>query len=326
MTQSLALDSRSLAIELYRILRDMDPARWRDDLEAAARERISALAARMNRMLESVGDGSQDSDLPTRLHELRALLADRVPQPSPESKAALRARWMEYRAQLHTSYEALSKSLDAWSIHVPSLRPTNYTRNIFHVISALVGLVTIELVATTGPLVIIAASFALLAWSCETSRKVSARANEIMMWVFGKVAHPHERFRVNSATWYATALLVLSLTVPPMIAAVAVAILGIADPSAAIVGRRYGKTRLVNGRSLEGTLTFVATGFLLSTSILLLLHGDVRWTGALVIAACATVPAALAELLSKRIDDNLSIPLAAGAGGMAAMHLLNLVG
>lgn len=323
MTLAIATDSRNLALELHRILKDLDPARWRDDLESALRARIDALGAQMARLSDAASELAQDSDLPQRLRDLVALLRDRVPDGAATA-AATRARWMAYRAQLHHAYEELSKSLDAWSIHVPSLRPTNYARNVFHVTWAAIAVSVIELVPSPPVLIAIAVSFAVFSWTCETSRRLSPRANEFLMRVFGKVAHPHERFRVNSATWYATALLILSLTVPPVISAVAVGILGVADPAAAIVGRRWGRTRLVNGRSLEGTATFVAIGFAFAAALLLLNHGELTTSGALLIAAAAALPAALAELFSKRVDDNLSIPLAAAAGAVTALHALGL--
>lgn len=325
MTHAIAIDSRALAIELHRILKDLDPARWRDEFEAAVRARIATLEARMSGLAENAAEMAHDSDLAHRLRELVALLRDSVPEVDP-SGTATRAHWMEYRDQLHHAYEGLSKSLDAWSVHVPSLRPTNYSRNIFHVTSALTALLFIEVSGSPHVLVTIAASFAFFAWSLETSRRFSARANVFLMWVFRKVAHPHERFRVNSATWYATALLLLALTVPTLVAAVAVVVLGIADPSAAIVGRRWGRTRLINGRSLEGTAAFLVTGFALATAVLLGLHPELPWTAALIVAGSATLLGAIAELLSRRVDDNFSIPVASGAGGMLAMQLLGLLG
>lgn len=324
MTHSIALDSRTLALELHRILKDLDPARWRDDLEAAIRARIAALGVQMARLSEAASELAQDSDLPQRLRDLVALLRDRVPEGATTSAAATRARWMAYRSQLHHAYEELSKSLDAWSIHVPSLRPTNYARNVFHLAWASLAVAIIELAPSAPLLIAIAVGFAIFSWSCEASRRMSPRANDLLMKVFGKVAHPHERFRVNSATWYATALLILSLTVPPMISAIAVGILGVADPAAAIVGRRWGRTRLVNGRSLEGTTTFIVTGFGLAFALLLVNHGDLTATQALLLAGAAALPAAAAELFSKRIDDNLSVPLAGAAGAMVALHALGL--
>ena len=74
-----------------------------------------------------------------------------------------------------------------------------------------------------------------------------------LLRVLGRIAHAHEHHRVNSSTWYGTAPVVLGGFFDPAVAAIAVAIHGLADPAAAWIGRRWGRVALVNGRTLEGT-------------------------------------------------------------------------
>ena len=84
------------------------------------------------------------------------------------------------------------------------------------------------------------------------------------------------------------------------------------DAAAALIGRRFGRIRLVNGKSLEGTIAFVTAGYAMLALVL-------AWSGCGGIWYAAAVPAviagALVELFQKqlRIDDNFSIPLATGA-------------
>jgi dolichol kinase len=142
-----------------------------------------------------------------------------------------------------------------------------------------------------------------------------------LMKFFKPLAHAHEASRVNSSTWYATALLLLTLTRSPVLCVVAVAILGIGDPMAAFIGRRYGKIKLLHGRSLEGSLTFFASGTVVSVALLQLFHPALGLGMALAISAVAAAFGAIAELLSLRIDDNFSVPLAAALGGALVMLL-----
>ncbi|MBU1410877.1 hypothetical protein KKC22_05105 [Myxococcota bacterium] len=324
MTQVLAADSRFLALELYRILKDIDAARWRNDLETAVRERLARLEANMPHLVVRAQQTAPHTDLPNRLAALSELLRDRVPHPHWPTHEEVASKWAEYRAQLITAYEDLARSLRTISVHVPSVRPTNYARNVFHVATAGLSVALIALVSSRGGLIALAAFFAASAWTMETSRRFSPRANEFLLRVFGKVAHPHERFHVNSATWYTTALLALALTVPLAAAMAAVGILGIADPAAALVGRRFGRIRLVHGRTLEGTLAFFVTGTLTALG-LLMAFWSFHWTAALFVATCASLLGAIVELFSRRVDDNLSIPLAAGVGGWIALQLLPLL-
>ncbi len=143
------------------------------------------------------------------------------------------------------------------------------------------------------------------------------------MKVFGLVAHPHEHQRVNSATWYATALVLLAALGSPLQAALGVVVLGVGDPVAGYVGRRFGRVRLVNGRSLEGSLGFAVSATAAAWAAALAFSGGaLGLLPALAVAAGAAVAGAAAELVSRRLDDNFTIPLAAALGAALVQRLL----
>jgi len=186
-------------------------------------------------------------------------------------------------------------------------RPTNIARTCFHIGSGALALTLLRVLPSREWLVAAAAAFALFAWTCETTRRRSPAVNERLMRFFGPVAHPHEWHRVNSATWYATALLLMSFVVPLEAAEIGVVVLALADPAAGIVGRRFGRRRLASGRSLEGALAFASIGFLAAFGWMTAVgsYGAAR----LWVAAVAGVFGAATELLVSRVDDNLAIPL-----------------
>ena len=95
--------------------------------------------------------------------------------------------------------------------------------------------------------------------------------------------------------------------------ALAMAVMLLGDTAAALIGRRFGKHRFFNGKSLEGTLAFLATGFLVV--LIGFVAFEYPWE-VLAGGALGVVAAALLELFNceLHLDDNLSIPLAAGAG------------
>lgn len=200
-------------------------------------------------------------------------------------------------------------------MHSPTLRPANTNRSLMHIVSG-VGVLGLIHVVSDPVLKIIAVAFAILAWGLELGRRVSPDMNRFLMWLFGPVAHAHEARTINSSTWYTTALLALALAGSTLWASVGVAVLGIGDPTAALVGRKYGTHRLVSGRSLEGSLAFVASGALASYLTLRLFYAEVLLIPALAYSLVGAICGAIAELCSEKIDDNLLIPLAA-AGGAA---------
>ncbi len=305
MSTAELFEDRELTLQLHRVLSDIDASRWRDEMAQALRARLEEMTRRMaNRR---------------RLEPLSEALATELPQ-LPTATTDLKRRWLAFKQRMQPAYAAVAEALRAEAIHVPSLRPTNYLRSLLHVGSALFALTVIEFVPS-GWMVVIAAAWAVFSWSAEISRRVSPRVNALMMKVFGPVAHQHETKRVNSATWYATALLLLSLTHNPVICAVAVVVLGVGDPIAGLIGRRFGRTRLLHGRSLEGTLAFVVSAALVTFAALRVFHPALALGLTAGIALAGAVAGAIAELVSLRVDDNFSIPLSAACGALLVQVL-----
>ncbi len=306
---TLAL-SHSLAVELHGLFRALDlriqtPELVRDKLDAAWRALDELLEAEWN----LVPDGVAQS-----VERVAELLREWTPDDVET--------WAELKAQLREAYAGFASALRDEQVRVPELRPTNYTRSIVHMIAASVCL---TLVAVLSPVALLwtAAGFAATGWSMEATRRVSPLANRWMMVLFGPIAHEQERHRINSATWYTTALVLLTLTFSPLLCAVGVAVLGFADPLAGLVGRRWGRVRLVNNRSLEGSLTFVVVGMAAALGAMQLVPHALTTGTTWLVAGVAATAGALAELFSRRVDDNLSIPIVAAA---AAAALLAIVG
>lgn len=315
MATAELLQDREIALQLHEILSEIDAARWRDEMEAALRARLAAVQAHLER-----GQGS------ARLAALGHTLRDELHRLE-QSSADLRTRWLAFKQRLQPAYMTLAAHLRAESIHVPSLRPTNYARNLFHVGSASVALLAIEALRSPLLLFCLALAWGTFAWSMEILRRVRPSANVTLMKFFGPVAHPHETHRVNSATWYATALVLLATTGSGLLCAVAVAVLGVGDPMAAVIGRRFGRVKLMHGRSLEGTLGFLVSGWLIAFAVLRLFHAGALGAGpAALVALAAAGAGALAELASLRVDDNFSIPLSAASAAAVALWALGLPG
>jgi dolichol kinase len=120
-----------------------------------------------------------------------------------------------------------------------------------------------------------------------------------------------EEFRESAMIPYVIAVLLTILSVPKPAALVAVYTLAIADPAAAVVGITWGRRKISQSKSLEGSAAFFAATLLIAAFVL----GET--TGASVASvAGASITIALAasvgELLPLRIDDNLTIPLFVG--------------
>ena len=128
---------------------------------------------------------------------------------------------------------------------------------------------------------------------------------------FGKMLRkepsPNAWIVSGGAPVYAAAALTC-LCFSPLCAAAGMTVLLTADAAAALIGRRYGKHKLVNGKSLEGSLAFILTGTI-AAGVCFISAGN---SGLLPFALPAVILAAAAELFQKqlKVDDNFSIPLA----------------
>ena len=319
-TAALPIATREVSSELHALLRKIDPASFRDELEAEARAQLARIVASVQALYartETATPGSTTETLRQKLAELRTAL-ERAQQQEAESA---RAFWADLQREVHPAYESLAAWLRSSAMDAPSLRPTNYARNVFHVSAAMLALAVLVLAPSQIFVIVGAASFFLFCWTLEICRRFRPALNDRLMRFFGRIAHVHERYRVNSSTWYATALLLLAIWSKPGVSAIAVAVLGVGDPMAALIGRRFGRTRLRAGRSLEGTLGFVAAG---SLAALVVACGMIPGTLSLrlLIAAVAGVTGAVVEVFSTRLDDNLTIPLAVALSVTGTLALL----
>ncbi len=321
VAQALADESGRLVGELHAALQEMDPARWNASAVEALRVRIEAIADGLHALTEAPWAQHEESDeLRAQLESVREAL--RAVPAADGSFASARSAWMAFRRELVPRYEAARSALSTYAVHVPSLRPTNYRRSFFH---ALMGTITLAILyALPDPVwgIAITGAFVAWAWTMETLRRTSGRLNALLMKAFAPVAHPHETNRVNSASWYVTALFLLSLTRAPLPCAIGVAVLAFGDPAAALVGRRFGRVALAYGRTLEGSLAFFVAGGLLAFGVAMLFAPALAWPALLAMAGAGALAGCLAELSSLRIDDNLSVALAAaGAAALAGWAL-----
>jgi len=200
-------------------------------------------------------------------------------------------------------------------------RPANTTRMVFHVVSAASCLSLLAFLPVEN-LKWIAGSFALFAWTLELTRRQWPGWNDLLMRFYASIAHARERHVINSGTWYMTALVVLTLTHDRVLCTVAVAALGFGDPFAALIGRRFGRVRLLHGRTLEGSLAFVVAATLAAWGLLRWITPEVPMVTALWFGMAGGVAGAVAEMLSRRVDDNLSIPLTAAGAVWATVSVL----
>ena len=109
--------------------------------------------------------------------------------------------------------------------------------------------------------------------------------------------------------YYAISLVILSLWTfgidRPEIGGIGILIMGYADGFAAVIGKKFGKTPLVNGKSLEGTLTAVIMSTVVVMGFNTFFGLGLSGVSIIIIAISAT----LFELFTPLGLDNLTVPI-----------------
>ncbi len=323
MEATLYQAHQQIAHELRELIRLLDSTHWRFQMDSL-KERLDEISLKVSETLQHI-DIPDTNEAMQKMHESLQSLSQQVDDLRSQvgqRAADLKKYWKQMRKQMAHSYGSFASSLALQDIHVPHLRPTNYARSIFHMANGFLALFMLQYTFTMQGLAWIMTTLLVMAWSLEFFRPRVPALNKFLMKHFGRIAHPHEHHRVNSGTWYILALFLLAVTVSPLEASIAVMILGLCDPAAAFVGRRWGRIPIYSGRTLEGSLTFFLTGVMISIAIVAFFYPQLSFTKMVVVSSVASFTGAVAELFSKRIDDNLSIPLASGWGAALVLLLM----
>ena len=137
--------------------------------------------------------------------------------------------------------------------------------------------------------------------------------NTLLFEHLGVLFKEDERQRVTGATYMWIATVGAFFFFEKSVAILALLFLSVGDPAAALVGSRYGRVRVL-GKSLEGALVFFGLAAIMGWVFLLTEQVAPYRPLAVGAAVAATV-----ELLTFPLDDNLLIPLFAGAVMMALL-------
>jgi dolichol kinase len=127
-------------------------------------------------------------------------------------------------------------------------------------------------------------------------------AKRIFMQIFAGLLRDNEKSgKLTGAT-----LLFLGMTLsvclfPEQIAVTAMVFLTLADPVAAIAGKRWGSVAIFN-KTMQGSM-----GFFLTAVLLTMLVWGFSWQGIVVAGTAAVI-----ELLPLQVNDNITIPVVSG--------------
>ncbi|MXZ90570.1 MAG: hypothetical protein F4W95_13020 [Chloroflexi bacterium] len=192
--------------------------------------------------------------------------------------------------------------------------PPPVGRRIFHLLAAS-GTTLMSLVIPEHPYILLIGGGALLALGMEASRFRVGVFNRLFMLVFAPILKQSEVSEVSGATWFLIAAFFTFYFYGPEVALPVLLFVAVGDPAAALVGTHLPGPRFW-GKSPSGGVAFVVAALAIWAVLCALGFGE--WSSAVIIAA---VIASLVELSPLPVDDNLTVPLIAGAVMTLAISL-----
>jgi dolichol kinase len=191
----------------------------------------------------------------------------------------------------------------------------NYHRKLWHFASGavVVGALVLFAPSKRWAIGILAAGLALML-VIDTARYFSRRGKKLFWRHLGFLTSEKEKKGPTTSLYYAASLLLCVIIFPVFAAIGGVISLAAGDPVAALVGRRYGKLR-IGGKSVEGALANAAVTF----GLISIFVRPVQ------VAAAGALAGAIVEMFEiPYLDDNITVPLAAGGAMVGAAALLGM--
>lgn len=179
-------------------------------------------------------------------------------------------------------------------------------RKVYHLLGGL-GLLSLYFGLGRARALWTYAGLASLVFALEIVRLRSAAVNEFLFRYFGAFVRTSERNRMTGTVPYIIGVGLSLLFYRTDIAAAAICFLACGDVAATTVGERYGRTKIIGEKSLEGTAAFFAAALAAGGILMSLGNGP-----SFVVVAAGAAIAAGVELLPVRLNDNLVIPLVTG--------------
>jgi dolichol kinase len=153
-------------------------------------------------------------------------------------------------------------------------------------------------------LVILGGSFILL----DVLRFKNSKINAMAIKVFGKIMRREELKNLSANSYYILGLLIITLFFPKNIVLLSVLFLAFGDPVAAIIGTKFGQTKLFAKKSLEGSIAnFFISAMITFAFVNLYFHKDVFT--AFAVSILGGLISCVSELLPIPVNDNLTIPV-----------------
>jgi dolichol kinase len=195
---------------------------------------------------------------------------------------------------------------------LPTRKNLQIARRLFHMANGVTIATLYWLSFTHAQAIHTLGTFACLLYVMEQIRINYPELAGKLMPIMKFVMRAEEQLKESAMVPYAFAVLLSIITFPKPLALIAIYTLAVSDPLSAIIGIKYGKRRIVPHKSVEGSLAFLISSFIITLLVLIATQGGFN-SGLFFISLVISLGVTIFEMLPLKIDDNLTIPLFGGA-------------
>ncbi len=154
---------------------------------------------------------------------------------------------------------------------------------------------------------------ALIGFSLDFLRLKNEKFNQLFMSYATPLMRSSEKSGFSGLPFYALGVSLAFLLYQKEIAELAILFLVFADPFSSFIGVMYGKDKILPNKTLQGTIAGFFVCYLIT--LIYLFSSSAKDIDLIIFAAIAGIIGSVSELFSAfNIDDNLTIPVVAGAG------------
>jgi len=210
------------------------------------------------------------------------------------------------------------------SSHIRSTRNSlQLARRGFHMSNSLVCTVLYGYFLSHQQAVYILGTFACSFYIIEQIRVAYPNLNKKLAPVTKYFLRAEEQLKESASVPYAMAILLTILSFPKIIAIASILTLGFADPLSAIIGISFGKRKIAEGKSVEGSAAFFVANFVCVLVPFLTVTEGMRLTIVLMSFIAAVLGTAF-EMIPMKVDDNITIPIFSAVTLWALVSLFNI--
>lgn len=181
-------------------------------------------------------------------------------------------------------------------------------RKFYHLVMGLLCFTLYALFLTREEALVVLGVIGGTLFLCDLVRLRNPQFNALALRLFGKIMRREELKSISGNSFYILGLLTVVLFFPKPIVLLSVLYLAVGDPAAAIVGTRWGKTKILGKKSLEGSIANGIAAFV-ATALFGMFYLGLSSSMTLRLSLLGALTSMVVELIPTPLDDNFTIPV-----------------